>query len=214
MTHGVSLDVLITAALTGQPYNQPRLGREVRRYARTLSNRFAAHLPDDLHEEIAQEAFVAVWVGGADSLQGTTGRALLRKEVLKAVYIVQASYAPPGERTRTAPKKARVDRVAAEDVGRIPSAKQVEACMVGDAHKQIDLDRMPSSAAASAIRTMEDRIEISSILHRAPPNVADALRRHYLDDEEMGQIAAQAQISRFVLSREISAFSAAWRSAN
>lgn len=214
MTNGVSLDVLISAALSGQPYNQQRLGREVSRYSRTLSKRFAWHLPDDLHDEIAQEAIVALWAAGPGALQRTTGRKLLRKAVLKAVYIVLAAYAPPGERTRTAPKEAKVDRIAAEDVGRIAGAKQVEACLIGDTHKHVDLDRMPSPLAAIGMKVMEDRIEIDAILRRAPANVADALRRHYLDDEEMIAIAAKAQISRFALSRQISAFSSAWQSIN
>jgi len=214
VTNGVSLDVLISAALCGQPYNQQRLGREVSRYSRKLSKRFAGHLPEDLHEEIAQEAIVGLWADGSGALQRTTGRKLLRKAVLKAVYIVQAAYAPPGERTRVAPKKAKVDRVAAEDVGRIANTKQVEACLVGDTHKHVDLDRMPSPLAAVGIKAMEDRIEIDAILTRAPASVADALRRHYLDDEEMITIAAEAHISRFALNRQISAFSSAWRSTN
>lgn len=212
--NGVSLDVLISAALNGQPYNQQRLGREVSRYSRVLSKRFAGHLPDDLHDEIAQEAIVALWAAGPSALQRTTCRKLLRKAVLKAVYIVQAAYAAPGARTRSAPKEAKVDRVAAEDIGRIADTKQVEACLVGDGHKHVDLDRMPSLLAAAGVKAMEDRIEVDAILLRAPASVADALRRHYLDDEEIGAIAAEAQISRFVLNRRISAFSLAWQTIN
>lgn len=214
MTNGVSLDVLISAALCGRPYNQQRLGREVRRYSRSLSKHFAGNLPDDLHEEIAQEAIVGLWAAGPSALERTTGRKLLRKAVLKAVYVVQAAYAPPGERTRVAPKMAKVDRVAAEDVDRIPSAKQVEASLIGDAHKHVDLDRMPSPLAAAGIKAVEDRIEINAILLRAPGGVAGALRRHYLDDEEMRDIAAKAQISRFALNRQITAFCSAWQAIN
>ena len=55
MQNGVStvtLDDLIKAALTGQRYNQQRLGTQARLYARRLSKSFASDLPDDLHDEI------------------------------------------------------------------------------------------------------------------------------------------------------------------
>jgi DNA-directed RNA polymerase specialized sigma24 family protein len=208
---GVSLDVLMTAALTGQPYNQQRLGRELKRYARRISNRFAARLPDDLHDDIAQEAIVILWHAGAATLTHKTVRQLLRKAVLEAVYIVLSDYAPTGERTRAAPKDAKIDRIAAEDASRTPTAKQIAHMATADGG--FDLDRLPCTAPQTSAQAALDRIDVATILHRAPPSVAAALRLIYFDGETVVMAAQQAAISRFALNRQITSYSQMWRSA-
>ena len=59
MKNGVStvtLDELIAAALTGQPYNQLRLGTQARLYSRRLSKAYGKEFPEDLHDEVFGQA--------------------------------------------------------------------------------------------------------------------------------------------------------------
>lgn len=218
MSNGVStvtLDHLIQAALTGQPYNQPRLGAEAERYSLRLTRAKAPDLPDDLHEEICLEAFVELFKVGAGALEKHSGRILFRRAVLAAMRTVRASYAPPGERTRSpkrevaTPQQPVPARIAAEDVGRIADAQTVESNTVieGD-FGQIDFDRFPDPRQQVEIHKVEFRVEADAVLKKAPPGVARALRLIHLDDKTIEEAAHQVKISRFVLKRRIVAFCA------
>jgi hypothetical protein len=70
----IDLDYLITAALTGQPHNQRRLHDAATRYALRLSKAKAPDLPDDLHEEIYQEAQCRLLEVGAAGLAERSGK--------------------------------------------------------------------------------------------------------------------------------------------
>ena len=97
MQNGVSavtLDDLIKAALTGQRYNQQRLGTQARLYARRLSKVYAVALPDDLHDEVFGQAFVELFEAGAAALANRTGKAIFRRAVLAAIRSVRSAYAP------------------------------------------------------------------------------------------------------------------------
>lgn len=214
MTNGVStvsLDHLIRAALTGQRYNQQRLGKEAERYSLRLSRARAPDLPEDLHDEICLQAFVELMNMGAGALERHRGRVLFRHSVLAAIRSVRASYAAPGERTRT-PKRERPDqppsfKVAAEDVGRIPDAYAIERATVtqGD-FGYIDFDRLPDRRQDVALQRIEGGIEADGVLRHAPPEVARALRLIHLDDITLGAAAARIGISRFVLAPRIETF--------
>lgn len=210
---GVTLNDLFLAAFSGQPRNHGRLGREARRYARKISMRFAADLPEDHHEEIFDEAFAQLWSMPERLTSETTPLKLFRKAVLLAIRAVRVSYTPPGQRTRTY-KAPPAFQVAADDVGRIPDRETIEACSVGEGDQRvIDLDRLPSPQAQRAEQAIEDRSEVISILHRCPPTVAAALQRMYLDEEPVLAVARSLAISRFAMNRQISAFAKVWRSA-
>ena len=208
MKNGVSttLDDLIKAALTGQPYHQHRLGKEAQRYARRLSNAKAPDLPVDLHDDICQQAFIELFHAGAGGLADHTGKAMFRRAVIAAVRVVRASYAAPGQRTRAA-KKPASPRVAAEDVGRIADTGAIERCSVGDgASVFINFDLFPDRRAEAEIQRVEDAMDIETILSDAPEQVGQALRLIHLKDEPVEAVAVQTHISRFVLNRRVTAF--------
>jgi hypothetical protein len=210
----ISLDDLIEAALTNtKPYNQQRLGREVERYSRRISKARAPDLPDDLHSDIAQEAITILFEAGPAVLVDGTGKAALRKAVLKAIRAVRASFTPPGQRTR--PTSAAIPaRVAAEDVGHVIDANTLEHCKVGEGpSRSIDFDLLPAAQALAAIKQVEDRMEIDFILGQASPLVAQSLRLIHLDDEPAHAVAAAADLSRFALNRQVAAFLSGWRRA-
>ena len=209
MKNGVStvtLDHLNKAALTDQPYNQQRFGREAQRYARRLSNAKAPDLPDDLHDDVFQQAFVELLHAGPDGLALRSGKALFRRCVLAAIRTVRATNAAPGQRTRTT-KEPHHPRVAAEDVGRVADARVIERCTVTDgADVFIDFDLFADRRAEVEMQRVEDAIDVGVILAQAPEQVAWALRLIHLNDEPVEAVAAQAQISRFALNRRFTAF--------
>jgi hypothetical protein len=213
VTHGVStvtFDDLIKAALGGHPYNQQRLGREAQRYARRLSNARAADLPEDLHDDIFSQAFVELFQADAVALARYGGKGLYRRAVLAAIRSVRAAYAPPGQRTRSAPAEKR--RVAAEDVGRIADQRTIEqATAIVDG--ALDFDRLPDREAERDLQRIEDAVDVDKVLATAPRRVARALRLIHLSEKPVDLVAAEAMVSRFALHREITAFCATWRAA-
>jgi len=209
----VTLDQLIHAALTGQPYNQQRLGVEAKRYSLRITRAKAPDIPDDLHEEICIEAFVELFKVGANALAKNSGRILFRRAVLTAMRTVRAIYAPPGERTR--PGKRKTDathqpiraKVAAEDIARIADAITVESnTMVEGDFGYIDFDRFPDHQQQVEIHRVEYRLEADAVLKRAPPEVAQAFRLIHLEDRTINEAAQQINISRFVLKRRMDVF--------
>ena len=216
----VTLDQLIQSALTGQPYNQQRLGAEAERYSLRLTRAKAPDLPEDLHEEICLEAFVELFKVGASALTKHSGRILFRRAVLAAMRTVRASYAPPGERTRPAKRKSAaaqqmgLAKIAAEDVGRIADAQAVEGNTVieGD-FGHIDFDRFPDRQQQVEIHRVEFRIEADAVLKHARPEVARALRLIHLDDNTIEEAAQQVNLSRFVLKRRMDTFCAGLQAA-
>ena len=202
----VTLDHLIRAALTKQPYNQQRLGREAQRYARRLSNAKAPDLPEDLHDDVYQQAFVELLHAGPDGLALRSGKALFRRAVLAAIRTVRATSAAPGQRTRKT-KELHQPCVAAEDVGRVASSRTIERCTVADgADVFIDFDLFADRRAALEMQRIEDAIDVGAILAQAPEQVAWALRLIHLNDQSAETVAAQAQVSRFALNRRFTAF--------
>jgi hypothetical protein len=209
VTNGVStvtLDHLIKAALTNQPYNQTRLGNEAQRYARRLSKAKAPDLPEDLHDDIFQQAFVELLHAGPAGLALHSGKALFRRAVLAAIRTIRATNAAPGQRTRMT-KDPHQPRVAAEDVGRVADTRTLERCTVTvGAQAFIDFDLFADPGAEAAMRHVEDVIDVDAVLALAPEPVAWALRLIHLNDEAVETVAAQAHISRFALNRRFNAF--------
>lgn len=216
MANGISritLDHLITAALTHKPYNQQRLGTEAERYSLRLSRAKAPDLPDDLHDDICQQAFVELFKLSPSALTKRTGKVLFRRAVLAAIRAVRASYAPPGQRTRAGTVLA-VAKVAAEDIGRVADAKTVEANTKAEGDfGHIDFDKFEDERQVTELHRVEHSIDAESILKRAPEDVERALRLIYLDGEPVAAAAMAMAQSRFALSRRISAFYTDWRAA-
>ncbi len=213
---GVTLDDLITAALTGQPYHQLRLGREAKRYARRITNRACPDFPEDRHEEVAHEAFVALWWRGAGVLAEGTALKAFRKAVIAAARTVRRDYAAPGERTRPPSRKNPPPRpcVAAEDIGTIPNDEALARATITEGeHSYLDLDRLPSAAAAADIAAIETRFDAQRIFATAPPPIATALKLIHIEEIPVAEVAQIVALSRFQLHRRIGAFQAAWAAA-
>jgi hypothetical protein len=213
---GVTLNILVEAALTGRPYNQPRFGDQAKRYARKITNRFCRDFPEDRHEEVASQAVAELLAMGEAALAGTNGQALYRRAVFTAMRVVRSNYAAPGQRTRKAAKHAppQPERIAAEDIGTIADSKAIDRCTVGEGEgAYLDLDLLESRAAAAAMHHAEDKLDLDRSLSRAPPEVAQALRLVCIDGGSLSQAAAEVGLSRFVLSRRMNAFCPRWRDA-
>lgn len=151
--HAVTLNDLIEAALREQPYNHERLGRRAERYCDVVTRHLCPDLPEDLHEDIFQETFAELLRIGAAGLDKYSGLALFRRMIFSAVRIVRSNYAPPGARTRSAPKDAPPERIAAEDVGWTASPADLARCTVADQlDGHIDFDRFESREAAAALQ--------------------------------------------------------------
>ena len=208
---GVSLNTLIEAAVTEQPYNHQRLGLQAKRYCSVISGKLCSDLPEDLHDDIFQQAFVELFRIGAGALERLSGLALFRRAIFVAIRVVRADYAPPGRRTRKARDGAPPERVAAEDIGWIAEGDHVQrATVIGtDNTPYIDFDQFQSAAAAVAMKQVEDRIDADWALRRAPPNVATALRLICLDGVRVDMAAHAVGLDRYKLYREVAAFSAA-----
>lgn len=216
MQHGVStvtLDDLIKASLTGQPYNQRRLGTQARLYCRRLSKAYAKEFPDDLHEEVFGQAFVELFQAGPAALAHGSGKALFRRAVLAAIRSVRTSYTPPGRRTRAVPEEIG-ELVAAEDVGSIATKRDLERCSAQDGDGlSIDFDLFGDPGATAVQQLMHDRLDVERVLRHAPSEVGRALSLIYLQDEPVEIVAADYNISRFTLRRRITNFCMSWRAA-
>ncbi len=216
MKNGLStttLDQLLTSALTGQLYNQRRLYNQAMRYARRISMQRARGLPEDLHEEIAQQAFADLWQAKTKALVGKTAQQAFRQCILKAIRIVQAAYAPAGQRTR-AYKDNGPEKVAPEHISSVRSAGPVRhSSSEGLASAQADGATLPGSMVSDDQGALEARIDVGAILASASPMVRAALQMIYMEATPLGQVANQFNVSRFSLTRKIDQFCLTWREA-
>lgn len=213
---GITLDNLFTAALTGLPYNQLRLSREAKRYARRITNRAGADFPEERHEEVCHEAFVSLWMRGAGVLTSGSAQKTFRKVVIAAVGTVRRNYAAPGVRTRPPSRKKppAAPRVVAEDIGVILDADALtNATVVEGERNQIDVNRLPSTSATADLTTINIRHDLDRILATAPAPVATALRLIHFDDIAFTETAKAVALSSFQLRRRIDAFQAIWAAA-
>lgn len=211
---GISLEDLIVAALRGEhtKYNNERFGKAVFAYSRAISKSRASDLPDDLHEEVGQEALCRLMHRGPEALKDKSGLTLLRNAVFVAIRKIRADYAPPGQRSRTY-VDAKAPCVAAEHIGIIPDAVELERCAIPDQKGGYDFDGFRHPTAAAEIAAFENQSEVAAILSKAPPLVSAALRLVYLEDEPIGATAQNLSLCRFAMRRAVEAFSETWRAA-
>jgi hypothetical protein len=210
----IDLDYLITAALKNEPHNARRLHDAASRYALRLSKAKAPDLPDDLHEEIYQEAQCRLAAVGATGLARRSGKELFRRAVLAAIRVVRAQNAPPGSRTRWTSQPQSAPDVAAEDIGRVADVRELERCSRSEpTGVVIDFDKFPDRTAMQAFRQVEIENDLLKVLKAAPAPVGDALRQIYLEGMPVGTVAVWAKMDRFTLNRRIKAFTSSMRAA-
>lgn len=213
MQNGVSitLDQMIRALVLGTPYNNPRFGQQADRYARRITIRFAADLPDDFHEEVVHEALADLMEIDAAALAHRSGLSLFRRAVINAIRTIRANYAPPGRRTRLMGKPMS-PTVAADAVDQIPTKRQVgqATVIVGDM-PMIDVDAFADPRSDGPIRQFECARDADRIMAAAPASLRRVLQLVYFDEVPAQAVAAQLHLSRFALHRRIENFARPWR---
>jgi len=169
------------------PHFDQQFDELLRPYLVNLTRKLARDLPIDLQEEVVQQTCLDLI--GSSTMKFDMGRgsakAFLFFAVCNALRTVRANYCPPGSPTR--PKKSKDEHqsssaaVSIEDLGYELGTRFSE-------------------------RQITAKCDATSLLKKAPPRVAVALRRiHYIGDT-LGEIATDLNLSRFKLSREISAY--------
>lgn len=199
----VGLDQLVEAALTGKPYNQQRLGKEALRFARAVSSARAKDLPEDLHQEICQQALTDLWSKGASALQEGRGKKAFLECVLVAIRVVRSNYAPAGEKTRWSARNPNHGKVAPHHIEQIH--KKEGSAKLGEG--------AACPAAADAFRQIECAIDAHAILAKAPPQIKLWLVSLHFSQDRIEDVARQACLSRFALHRRLEDFYDGWRRA-
>jgi hypothetical protein len=187
------------------PYNNPRFGDEAGRYARKVARIHAADLPEDVQEEVVNEAIMHLLAVGPRGLETKSGIALFREAIKKAIRTTRAKYAAAGQRTRRA-GESQFGKVAAEQV------ESIVVTIDGDADQvEVNLDAVPHPAAGRAIAELEVQLDLDRIMAVAPPNIETALRLIHVEEHSVQGVAAMQGMSRFKLYRKIDNFCAPWR---
>jgi len=169
------------------PQSFEQYEKSLRPYLVSLARKIARQLSDDLQEEVVQQVCLDL-IGDTyirfDPMRGSA-KGFLVFAIRNAVRKVRADYCPPGCRTR--PKKSD----GSWEYGYPP----------------LSIEALDNELGT---RTTEHQItakcEANSLLERAPERVVIALKRiHYLGDS-LGEVAQDLDVSRFKLSREMSAY--------
>ena len=199
----VALDELIVRALSGDRHAQSVLPRAIKPYALKVIAARAGHLPKDLHEDVLHEALLLLMWTRSGTYSPTLGtpRQFFRLLLLDAIRTVTAGFTPAGETTRQRKKTrpATVGEGFAFDEWSAPA--------------QQPPDGVQDPEGETPYRRIEAAIDSRIVLATAPPDVATALRRIYLEDIPLEVTARDFGVSRFVLRRHFDAFAARWRSA-
>jgi RNA polymerase sigma factor (sigma-70 family) len=173
---------------SGDPQAADEFQRVIRPYLTNLARKVGRQLPDDIQEEIVQQTCLDLL--GNSKMKFDPGRANAKKFLVLAVRNafrkVRADYCPPGSPTRPAKLDSR-----AED------RKYVV----------LSIDELPDSAYPNSSHEQTvRRCEVASILRLAPEPVAVALERIHYSGDALSEIAEDLNMSRFRLSRQISAY--------
>lgn len=159
----------------------------LRPYLVSLARKLARDLPTDLQEEVVQQTCLDL-IGNSTTkfdLRRGSAKAFLFFSVCNALRTVRANYCSPGSPTR-----------ARKSDDEYETAKS-----------PISIEELGYElGTGSAERRITARCDANSLLEKAPPRVAVALTRiHYIGDT-MNEVASDLSLSRFKLSREISAY--------
>jgi len=188
----LKLDSLLRGFLAGNPVARDVLPRVAERYVLKIVRRIAADLPDDIHYEVVNQAFMNLTLQKPASYNPARGSAgtFLKLTVRNALRQVRATYAPPGHVTRVRRRKGSV-------------AAGVAAPAIVCIHELPDTN-MPTVDGGVAV--VEAQHDVEAILRRASPWLAASLKRLHFGEESMNKVAADVGISRFSLGRQIDEF--------
>jgi hypothetical protein len=179
--------VCLTGFQARDPHFDEQFDELLRPYLVSLARKLARDLPDDLQEEVVQQTCLYL-IGNSTmkfDVRRGSAKAFLFFAVCNALRTVRSNYCPPGSPTR--PNKSSDERE--------PSSSAVS---IEDLGYEL--------GSRSAERQISAKCDVSSLLKKAPPRVAVALKRiHYIGDT-LGEVASDLNLSRFKLSREISAY--------
>ena len=198
-------DSLILQALRGDPGAVARLFKPAQRYARRLVTARAPDLPEDLRDDVFQEALELVLrakPGDYDPTRGTP-KQFFRLLLMNAIRRVRVGFTPPGQvtRQRAKPKPAKDHRENG----------------IKFAASTLSFDEIAATADDPAsldpFAAIEARIDAPKVLAAAPPLVAEALRLIHLQQVPTQEAARMLELSRFALRREILGFAPSWRAA-
>lgn len=188
------LDALLHRFLAGDHFAREELPRVARPYLRKIARRLGTELPDDIQQEVVNQALLNLTQqkpGNYDPERGTA-KTFLRFMLQNAVRQVRASYAPPGHVTRVRRSKGAKGPIA-----------NVRAAHISPLHELNDAD-MP--AIDGGIPAAEARHDAHALLRQAPTHVAASLERLYLQEHVLNDVAVDLGISRYSLSRQIAQF--------
>jgi DNA-directed RNA polymerase specialized sigma24 family protein len=189
------LHELLQAFLAGDPVARNTLPRVAERYLTVIVRRLDPALPEDLRGEVVNQALLNLLRQDSESYHPGRGSAgtFLGLMVRNSLRQVRAMYAPPGQ-----PKRVRERKDA--------SPKQKAVLVTITAQPPEDVVDRPESIAPDEIAALEARLDVEAILERAPSDVAEGLRRVYLEDQAMQDAAEAMGVSRFVLTRKLARF--------
>jgi DNA-binding phage protein len=182
--------------------NNPEAGTELMRRLRSVvSSQLGRAFPFDYGLDQDQREEVLGWGLARFARKAPDLSAFEPKRASLATYLrpfmraaardVQASYTPPGERTR--PGKA-VRRAHTWSLDAVHRTRAEEVVTLGEM----------LSDKADPYATVEDRITVSALLEKAwdeDPTVAEALTAVYADEMTMTQAAKKVGVERATLQR-------------
>lgn len=166
----------------------------IRPYLTNLSRRIAPQLPADLHKEVVQQTCLNLL--GNSKLKFNPKRAsakmFLVLAVRNALRQVRADYCPPGQPTRRGNAKLEGTEQPSDP---------------GMSLEQLDEEVGSNTSKREIIA----RCDVASLLKLAPEDVVITLERIHYWGDTMIEVANDLEISRYKLSREISAYCARMR---
>jgi DNA-directed RNA polymerase specialized sigma24 family protein len=180
-------EVLLFAALSGQPRSWEPLLAQLNPYLQRVIRRRAGDLPEDLHEEIAQEVWAAVARGGPrePSDPSEPARVYILRFLSPAIDRIRSVYREPGSRSRW--RNESPDYEGAEIVP-LESLAEYE-------------DEVSTKIQAQ----LEARLEVEGLLAHAGPLIALAAMLMLTKDLDMTQAAGTVGIHRLALHRGLRA---------
>ncbi len=189
---------LLLDFLRGVPYAAEEFPKVARPFLLTVARRRAPDLPVDLRQDIVSETFANLLAIPNAAFNPAIGpaKAFLALQVRSAIRQVRADYCPPGQRTRAPSRTA-----TPAEVGR-PRIVPIS-----------DLTPSEEPRDRYVVQKLDAYCDAKTVLAKAPTRVAEALRRIYIMGDGLSHVSDALGVSRFTMTRAITAFSNQMRQA-